>query len=81
MLTYFILPEFTGKGLGNRLLEQLTIEAKKLEMTSLVANMASKNTTSIHFHKRHKFTEVGRLHSAGMKFGEPFDIIWMQKEL
>ena len=42
MLTYFILPEFTGKGLGNRLLERLTVEAKKIGMTSLVANMASK---------------------------------------
>ena len=33
MLTYFILPEFTGKGLGNRLLERLTVEAKKIGMT------------------------------------------------
>jgi L-amino acid N-acyltransferase YncA len=81
MLTYFILPEFTGKGCGDRLLGRLTIEAEKLGMTSLVANMASKNTASIRFHTRHGFTEVGRIHNAGMKFGEPFDVIWMQKEL
>jgi phosphinothricin acetyltransferase len=81
MLTYFILPEFTAKGLGNRLLEQLTAEAERMGMTSLVANMASKNTASIRFHSRHGFTEVGRLHNAGVKFGEPFDVVWMQKEL
>jgi L-amino acid N-acyltransferase YncA len=81
MLTYFILPEFTGKGLGSRLLERLTIEAEKIGMTSLVANMASKNAASIRFHTCHGFTEVGRLHNAGMKFGEPFDVVWMQKEL
>jgi L-amino acid N-acyltransferase len=81
MLTYFILPEFTGKGFGSRLLERLTTAAEKLGMTSLVANMASKNTASIRFHIRQRFTEVGRLHSAGTKFGEPFDVIWMQKEL
>ncbi len=80
-LTYFILPEFTGKGLGSRLLERLTAEAKKMGMTSLVANMASKNTASILFHSHHGFTETGRLHNAGTKFGERFDVVWMQKEL
>ncbi len=29
MLTYFILPEFTGKGLGSRLLERLTGRGRK----------------------------------------------------
>jgi L-amino acid N-acyltransferase YncA len=81
MLTYFILPEFKGKGLGSRLLKQLSAEAKKMGMTSLVANMASKNTASILFHTHHGFTEVGRLHNAGTKFGERFDVVCMQKEL
>jgi L-amino acid N-acyltransferase YncA len=81
MLTYFILPECTGKGFGSNLLERLATEAKILGMTSLVANMASKNTASIRFHILHGFTEVGRLRNAGLKFGEPFDVIWMQKEL
>jgi phosphinothricin acetyltransferase len=81
MLTYFILPEFTGKGFGDRLLERLSSSAQKMGMTSLVANMSSKNMASIRFHTRHRFTEVGRLHNAGTKFGERFDVIWMQKEL
>ena len=43
MLTYFLMPEFTGQGLGNMLLDRLTSDALKMGMTSLVANMASKN--------------------------------------
>jgi phosphinothricin acetyltransferase len=81
MLTYFLSPEFTGQGLGKKLLERLSHDALKLGMTSLVANMASKNIPSIHFHVRNGFTEVGRLQNAGMKFDELFDIVWMQKML
>jgi len=81
MLTYFIQPEYTRMSLGKKLLDCLMDDAKKMGMTSLVANMASKNKASIHFHTRCGFTEVGRLHNAGSKFGEPFDMIWMQKML
>ena len=81
MLTYFIHPEYTRMGLGKKLLDRLKDDAKKMGMTSLVANMASKNNASIRFHLRHGFTEVGRLNTAGSKFGEPFDMIWMQMML
>ena len=81
MLTYFLLPEFTGQGLGSLLLIRLVGDATDLGMTSLVANMVSKNKESIRFHTNHGFTEVGRLNDAGTKFGEPFDVIWMQKML
>jgi phosphinothricin acetyltransferase len=79
MVTYFLLPECTGKGLGKILLEKLTSDASDRGMTSLVANMASKNIPSIRFHQENGFKEVGRLQTAGRKFNEPFDVIWMQK--
>ena len=79
MLTYFLAPEATGKGLGNRLLEQLILDAKKKGMTMLVANMSSKNEASIRFHKRHGFSEAGNLAGVGEKFGEPFGVLWMQR--
>jgi L-amino acid N-acyltransferase YncA len=81
MLTYFIQPEYTRMSLGKKLLDRLTDDAKKMGMTSLVANMASKNRASIHFHTRCGFTEVDRLQNTGSKFGESFDMIWMQKML
>jgi L-amino acid N-acyltransferase YncA len=79
VLTYFIQPEYTRMHLGRKLLDLLTDDAKKMGITSLVANMASKNRSSIRFHLQQGFTEVGRLHNAGSKFGEPFDMVWMQK--
>ena len=81
MLTYFIQPEYTRMHLGKKLLDRLTGDANKMGMTSLVANMASKNRSSIRFHQQQGFAEVGRLHNAGGKFGEPFDMVWMQKML
>lgn len=77
MLTYFIAPEVVGKGLGGRLLERLSEDAKKKGMTLLVANMSSKNEASIRFHRRHGFSEVGNLAGVGEKFGEVFGVVWM----
>ncbi|MFA5267380.1 MAG: N-acetyltransferase family protein [Methanoregula sp.] len=79
MLTYFLAPEVAGKGLGSRLLERLSEDAKKKGMTMLVANMSSKNEASIRFHKRHGFSEAGNLAGVGEKFGEGFGVLWMQR--
>lgn len=81
LLTCFIQPEFTRMGLGKKFLDRLTDDATKMDMTSLVVNMESKNIPSILFHTRYGFSEVGRLQDAGIKFGEQFDIILMQKML
>ena len=81
ILTIFIQPEYTHKSIGKKVLDQLSDDAKKMGMTSLVANMASKNRANILFHTRHGISEVGRLLNAGSKFGEHFDVILMQKML
>ncbi|HXX55145.1 MAG TPA: GNAT family N-acetyltransferase [Methanoregula sp.] len=80
-LTYFILPEYARRGLGTLLLARLTSEARAAGITTQVANMASRNEASVRFHARHGFSEGGRLHRVGEKFGEPFDVIWMQREI
>ena len=79
MLTYFLAPEAIGKGLGSRLLERLTEDARNKGMTMLVANMSSMNEASIRFHKRHGFSEAGNLAGVGEKFGQTFGVLWMQK--
>lgn len=79
VLTYFLAPEATGRGLGSRLLDRLDADAKKKGMTMLVANMSSKNEASIRFHTRHGFTGAGNLEEVGEKFGERFGILWMQR--
>jgi phosphinothricin acetyltransferase len=79
MVTYFIAPEFTGRGLGTSLLARLKGDAKKAGQKILVANISSKNEASIRFHVKQGFTVAGSLAGVGEKFGEPFDVIWMQR--
>ena len=76
---YFILPNYTGKGLGRRLLEILTVEAKKMEVETLLVHISSKNKASLEFHKKSGFQKCGRFRRVGRKFERDFDIVWMQK--
>jgi L-amino acid N-acyltransferase YncA len=79
--TYFILPEHTGRGLGTFMLEQFTAGARPKGIDSLLASISSRNETSLSFHLRKGFWECGRLKSVGRKFGDDFDVVWMQKRL
>lgn len=81
VVSYFILPEYTGKGLGAKLLDALCQDARKKNMKSLLANVSSKNQASLSFHLKHGFVECGRFKDAGTKFGTYFDIVWFQKFL
>jgi L-amino acid N-acyltransferase YncA len=79
--SYFIGQGYTRGGAGTRILTYLETRAKEAGVTTLVVHISSKNEASIRFHLRNGFTEAGRLLSVGKKFGEPFDIVWMQKTL
>jgi L-amino acid N-acyltransferase YncA len=79
MLTYFLAPDAVGRGLGTQLLRRLTDDARKAGMKVLMANMSSRNEGSIRFHQRQGFVETGHLVGVGEKFGEPFDMVWMQR--
>lgn len=81
VLSYFILPEYTRKGLGTKLLDILLQDAQKKKMKSLLANVSSKNEASLDFHLKNGFVECGRFKAVGTKFGEHFDVVWLQKFL
>ena len=80
-ITYFILPEHTRKGLGTKLLQALEKEAKKMSITTLLANVSSLNNQSLKFHAKKGFRRCGTFRKIGRKFGEDFDVVWMQKSL
>ncbi len=81
VLSYFILPTYTRKGLGTKLFDTLCREAQKKKMKSLLVNVSSKNEASLNFHLKNGFVECGRFKSAGTKFGKYFDVVWLQKFL
>ena len=78
-ITYFILPEYTRKGIGTAILEHLIEKAKKMGIDTILANISSLNEKSINFHLKNGFREVGRFKKVGKKFGRDFDVVWMQK--
>jgi phosphinothricin acetyltransferase len=80
-IAYFIRPEYTGKGIGFRLLEHLLSGAREKGFHCILASISSLNEGSIHFHLQNGFAECGRFREVGNKHGKSFDIVWMQKLL
>lgn len=80
-LTYFLMPDFTGMGIGSEILAKLTDDALRLGKEQLLASISGDNEISLKFHRKHGFTECARFRSIGNKFGEDFDIVYMQKTL
>ena len=80
-VTYFVHPDYTGKGLGKMLLDSLEKDAVKKGITNILAHISSKNSSSIKFHEENGFTECGRFRKVGRKKGQKFDTVWMQKML
>ena len=80
VLTYFILSEFTSKGLGTKLFNKLILKGKDLGITNYLAHISSKNEQSLNFHKKHGFQTVGRFKDMSLKLGESIDIVWVQKQ-
>ena len=80
-VSYFLLPDHTGQGLGSRLLEILSAEALAKGVDNLLASVSSLNEGSLRFHERHGFVQVGRFPKVGRKWDQDFDLIWLQKVL
>ena len=80
-VAYFILPEHTQKGLGRGLLDLIVAEAGVKGIDSLLAAISSHNQASINFHLQNGFKECGRFLRVGCKFGQDFDVVWMQRLL
>lgn len=80
-ISYFLLPAGARKGIGTAMLALFVEQARKMGIDSLLASISSRNGESISFHVKNGFQECGRLRRVGRKFGEDFDVVWMQKSL
>jgi L-amino acid N-acyltransferase YncA len=78
-LTYFIMPGYSRRGLGARLLQVLEKDAAKLGVETLLANISSLNSQSLGFHRKQGFKQCGCFERVGRKLGRDFDVVWMQK--
>ncbi len=80
VLTYFIRADYTGKGYGTKLFDELILRGKRVGITNYLAHVSSKNEQSLRFHEKHGFEEVGRFKNVAVKFGELIDVVWVQKQ-
>lgn len=80
-LSYFLLPEYTGKGIGSAIIEFFVNEARKQNIDCLLASISSLNDQSLNFHEKMGFFECGRFKRVGKKNGQDFDEVWMEKLL
>ena len=80
-ITYFVAPDSTGQGIGSKMLADLETRAQDRGIRTILASIASLNETSLAFHRKHGFVEVGRFRNVVIKRGTSFDTIWMQKAL
>jgi L-amino acid N-acyltransferase YncA len=80
-ITYFLHPDATGQGIGERLLDFLLDGARKQGITQILASVSSRNAGSLRFHERHGFAECGRFRGIGCKRGVPFDVVYYQRTL
>ena len=77
-ITYFITPEYTGRGIGRSMLTYLINEAQQRGIATILASISSMNEGSINFHTKNGFVECGRFQKICKKKGCSFDIVWMQ---
>jgi L-amino acid N-acyltransferase YncA len=78
-ITCFIAPEHTGNGIGKAMQERLLAGAGEKGIDTILASISSLNSASLTFHKKTGFQECGRLQKIGRKWGQDFDVVWMQR--
>lgn len=80
-ITYFIDPEYVGRGIGAMMLDRIVAEAMRKGVDTILANVSSLNQASLRFHKRQGFEECGRFRRVARKKGRDLDAVWMQRIL
>ena len=80
----YVDPEFLGRGIGRRLLDELISRcsgAGKRQMLAIIAGDAEESKASIALHRAAGFEQVGALKGVGVKFGREVDDVAMQRGL
>jgi len=80
-ITIFLDAQHTRAGIGTEILHYLEVRARRRGITSVLAHISSRNPASIAFHHKHGFTHCGRFPGVGRKWGQEFDVVWMNKKL
>lgn len=79
MVSIFLAPGSTGRGLGTRLYQALFEALSGEEIHQLVAGITLPNPASEALHARFGFTRCGLFREVGWKFGRYWDVAWYER--
>jgi L-amino acid N-acyltransferase YncA len=80
--TVYLAPEWTGKGLGRLLLDELLVECARVGVRQIIAVVADTgDPTSAALHYACGFVEAGRLQAVGHKHDRWVDTLLLQRDL
>ncbi len=84
--TVYMAQDMKRRGVGGLLYRELEAELREQGVQTMYACIACTddadeylNRDSLEFHARMGFSEVGRFHKCGYKFGRWYDTVWMEK--
>jgi phosphinothricin acetyltransferase len=80
-VTVYLHPEATGGGIGSLLYRRLFDELQAEDLHRAYAGIALPNDASVALHRKFGFVETGTMTEVGRKFGQWWDVLWMERSL
>jgi L-amino acid N-acyltransferase YncA len=77
----YILPEYTGKGIGQELMRLIIEQGRSSGLKSIIAVIDSDNESSITFHESFGFHRCGMLKDIGWKNNHSLSSVYLQLDL
>lgn len=74
----YVRRDFQGKGVGSKLLKEISSRAKKLGYHTIIAAIVPPNEASVRIHERLGFAYVGNFKEVGYKFASWQDVCFYQ---
>lgn len=73
--TVYVSPEYTGRGIGKQLMQELIRICRERNFLTLIACITEGNESSFRLHEKLGFERVSHFKKVGMKFGKYLDVI------
>lgn len=80
-LTIYLNPDYKGKGVGGKLMNELLRILKEMHFRMAVSVITVPNEGSDRLHNSFGFKKMGVLPNAGYKFDQYWDVVYMYKDL
>ncbi|MBC8081377.1 MAG: N-acetyltransferase [Gorillibacterium sp.] len=77
-LSVYIDEAYQGRGIGNRLVEEILLRGKALGFHSVISGITAGNEISVKMHEKFGFHLIGCFKEVGMKFGKWHDVLFYQ---